>query len=134
MGTGAKYHRLNLDIGACLISIDLQEHVADAKSRAIAVGDDDLDLIHIGHHRGASARLARCSPTTPVIGHPDDVTGPGTAIPASAALTSERHWRTTRRAADLTWVVALLVAIPLSPSPGTTCCPGPGSSSGPWSS
>jgi len=43
------------------------------------------------------------------------VTGPGTAIPASAALTSERHWRTTRRAADLTWVVALLVAIPLSP-------------------
>jgi hypothetical protein len=43
------------------------------------------------------------------------VTGPDTAIPTSAPGESERRWSTTRRAADLIWVIALLIAIPLSP-------------------
>ena len=45
-------HRLDLDVGARLISVDLQEHVADAQRRALAMGDDDLDLLHVGHYRG----------------------------------------------------------------------------------
>ena len=49
VGTGAHRHRLELDVGAPLISVDLQEHVADAQRHAIVVGKDDLDLIHIRH-------------------------------------------------------------------------------------
>ena len=37
-------HRLDLDVGTQLVSVDLQEHVADAQGRALVVGDDDLDL------------------------------------------------------------------------------------------
>ena len=44
-------HRLDLDVGARLIGVDLQEHVADAQGRALAMGDDDLDLFHAGHYR-----------------------------------------------------------------------------------
>jgi hypothetical protein len=44
-------HRLDLDVGAGLISVDLQEHVADAQGRALVMGDDNLDLLHVGHHR-----------------------------------------------------------------------------------
>jgi hypothetical protein len=40
---------------------------------------------------------------------------PHAAIPSSAPGERERRWSVTRRAADLTWVIALLVAIPLSP-------------------
>ena len=49
-----KGHRLDLDVDAPLISVDLQEHVADAQRRAIAMGDDDLDLLHAGHYRDPS--------------------------------------------------------------------------------
>ena len=49
-------HRLDLDVGAGLIGVDLQEHVADAQGRALAMGDDDLDLLHVGHHRGDDHR------------------------------------------------------------------------------
>ena len=52
-------HRLDLDVGAPLISIDLQEHVADAQGRALAMGDDDLDLLHVGHHRRDGYRRHR---------------------------------------------------------------------------
>src|SRR5262249_5395058 len=45
-------HRLDLDVGARLIGVDLQEHVADAQGRALVMGDDDLDLFHVGHYRG----------------------------------------------------------------------------------
>jgi hypothetical protein len=45
-------HGLDLDVGAGLISVDLQEHVADAQGRALVMGDDDLDLLHVGHYRG----------------------------------------------------------------------------------
>jgi hypothetical protein len=45
-------HRLDLDVGARLIGVDLQEHVADTQRRALAMGDDDLDLLHVGHYRG----------------------------------------------------------------------------------
>lgn len=41
--------------------------------------------------------------------------GPHAAIPTSFPAERERRWSTTRRAADLTWVIALLIAIPLSP-------------------
>ena len=45
-------HRLDLDVGPRLVSVDLQEHLADAERRAVVVGDDDLDLIHVGHCSG----------------------------------------------------------------------------------
>jgi len=51
-------HRLNLDVGARLISVHLQEHVADAHGRALAMGDDDLDLLHAGHHCGMTTDVA----------------------------------------------------------------------------
>ena len=56
-------HRLDLDVGARLISVDLQEHVADAQGRALVMGDDDLDLLHVGHYRGMTTdcrRLIAC--------------------------------------------------------------------------
>src|SRR5206468_12525488 len=51
-------HRLDLDVGTRLISVDLQEHVADAQSRALVMGDDDLDLFHVGHYRGTIIDVA----------------------------------------------------------------------------
>jgi len=44
-----------------------------------------------------------------------DVTGPEMAMPTSRLGEREQRWSTTRRAADLVWVIALLIAIPLSP-------------------
>jgi hypothetical protein len=41
-------HRLDLDVGARLISVDLQEHPADAQGGALAMSYDDLDLFHTG--------------------------------------------------------------------------------------
>ena len=51
-------HRLDLDVGACLISVDLQEYVADAQGRALVMGDDDLDRLHAGHYRGLTTDVA----------------------------------------------------------------------------
>jgi hypothetical protein len=51
-------HRLDLDVGARLINVDLQEHIADAQGRAIVMGDDDLDLLHAGHYRGMTTDVA----------------------------------------------------------------------------
>jgi hypothetical protein len=42
---------IELDVGARLIGVDLQEHVAEAQRRALGMGDDDLDLLHAGHYR-----------------------------------------------------------------------------------
>ena len=39
--------------------VDLQEHVAGAQGRALVMGDDDLDLLHVGHHRGDDYRRHR---------------------------------------------------------------------------
>ena len=36
-------HRLGFDVGACLINVDLQKHLADAQGGALAMGDDDPD-------------------------------------------------------------------------------------------
>jgi hypothetical protein len=44
-------HCLDLDVGARLISVDLQEHVADAQGRALVMRHDDLDVFHGGHCR-----------------------------------------------------------------------------------
>jgi hypothetical protein len=41
-----------------LISVDLQEHVADPQGRVLVMGDDDLDLFHAGHYRGIPAVAA----------------------------------------------------------------------------
>jgi len=46
----AQRHRSDLDVGARLIGVHLPEHVTDAQRRALAVGDDDLDLLHVGHY------------------------------------------------------------------------------------
>jgi hypothetical protein len=53
---GRHGHRLDLDVGARLISVDLQEHVADAQGHALVMGDDDLDLFHVGYFRGYDHR------------------------------------------------------------------------------
>jgi hypothetical protein len=52
-------HRLDLDVGARLISVDLQEHVADAQGRALVMGDDDLYLLHVGQYRGMTTDCRR---------------------------------------------------------------------------
>ncbi len=39
-------HRLDLGVDARLIGVHLQEHVTDAQSRTLGMGDDDFDLIH----------------------------------------------------------------------------------------
>ena len=54
-------HRLDLDVDARLIGVDLQEHVADAQGRALGMGDDDLDLIHAGHYRDDNHHRHRIS-------------------------------------------------------------------------
>jgi hypothetical protein len=45
-------HRLDLDLGARLIGVDLQEHLADTQGRPLVMGDDDLNFFHVGHYRG----------------------------------------------------------------------------------
>ena len=37
--------------------VDLQEHVTDAQGRALVMGDDDLDLLHVGHSRGMTTEV-----------------------------------------------------------------------------
>jgi hypothetical protein len=43
--------RFDLDVGARLVSVDLQERVTDAQRHAIIVGKNDLDMVHVGHLR-----------------------------------------------------------------------------------
>jgi len=45
-----------------VIGIDLQEHVADAHGRALVMGHDDLNLVHIGHHRQMATQVANGLP------------------------------------------------------------------------
>ena len=45
-------HRLDIHVGARVITVDLHEHVTGAQRRALAVRDDDLDFLDVGHHRG----------------------------------------------------------------------------------
>jgi len=70
-------HRLDLAVGAGLISVDLQEHAADAQGRALVIGDDDLDLIHVAitadgpgtaEHVWPVPRRARIGSTNPGCG------------------------------------------------------------------
>jgi hypothetical protein len=51
-GDRRQRHRRDLDVGAGLLAVDLQEQIADAQGRALVVGDDDLDLLHARRHRG----------------------------------------------------------------------------------
>ena len=43
-----------------LISVDLEEHVADTQGRPLVMGGDDLDfyLFHVGHYCGVSTEVA----------------------------------------------------------------------------
>jgi hypothetical protein len=41
------------------IGVDLQEHVADAQDGALAMSDDNLDLIHVDHSLGDDHRRRR---------------------------------------------------------------------------
>jgi hypothetical protein len=50
-------HRRELAVGPRLIRVDLQEDVTDAQGRAFVMGDDDLDLLHVGHDREADQRF-----------------------------------------------------------------------------
>ena len=54
-----------------LISVDLQEHVAEAQGRALGMGDADLEVVHAGHYRGmttdAAPHLSRA--TARLVGH-----------------------------------------------------------------
>ena len=74
VGIGADSHRLDLDVGARLISVDLQEHVADAQGRALVMGHDDLDVFHGCHCRDmtidVSSGLSRATVDVIEIGQP----------------------------------------------------------------
>ena len=74
----APSHRLDLDVGARLIGVDLQD-VVDAQRRAIAVGDDDLDLPHVDappplpvfvSHGGSGALLGGLKAGVPMLAIP----------------------------------------------------------------
>ena len=52
-------HCRDLDVGAPLIRVDLQKDIADAQGRALVVGDDDLDLLHVGQYRGMTTDCRR---------------------------------------------------------------------------
>ena len=45
-------HGLELQVGAGLVSVDLQEHVTDAQGRALAMGNDDLHFVHVRNYPG----------------------------------------------------------------------------------
>ena len=51
-------HCLDLDVGARLISVDLQEHLADAQGRALVVGYNDLDVFHGCHCRDMTIEVS----------------------------------------------------------------------------
>jgi hypothetical protein len=49
-------HNRDLSTATSGYCVDLQEHIADAQRRALSVGDDNLDLLHIGMIAGALDR------------------------------------------------------------------------------
>ena len=55
-------HHLDLDFGAGLVGIDLQEHITDTKRRPLAMGDDNLDLLHVAIIAGMNRDVIRLSP------------------------------------------------------------------------
>ena len=59
-------HRLDLDAGSRLVSVDLQEHVANVKGRAVLVGDHDLDLPHAAHSRRWTIGVATVDHKVPI--------------------------------------------------------------------
>jgi hypothetical protein len=67
-------HRLDLDVGARLVSVDLQEDLADAHGRTLLVGNDYLDVLHLvivvgGRRRPVRFRASRSAfRGDPVIG------------------------------------------------------------------
>jgi len=65
-------HRLHLDIGTPLISVDLQEDIAHPHGRPFPMGDNDLDLDHTGHHRADH----RQHPPTTAPTHASSTTAP----------------------------------------------------------
>lgn len=48
-GNRRQRHRLDLDIGTGLVSVDLQEDGANAQGRPLTMGNDDFDLLCVGH-------------------------------------------------------------------------------------
>jgi hypothetical protein len=58
-------HRLDLDVGACLINVDLQEHLAnnalpaDMRDHFDPLGDADAEAFLSAHHFGYSAQPGR---------------------------------------------------------------------------
>jgi hypothetical protein len=89
-------HRLDLDVGARLIGVDLQEHVADAQGCAVVMGDNDLDLRHVGHCRGMTTDRRRVYRRAPAA---DRIPLPG----AATTLKTGRQW-TASGAEDVEFV------------------------------
>src|SRR5260370_18661239 len=82
-----------------LISVDLQEHIADAQGRAIVMGDDDLDLLHAGHYRGMTADVATGLFLTEPRRQPDGSRrpGPGTRLSSAPDVLSPAGQRSGTR-------------------------------------
>jgi AcrR family transcriptional regulator len=96
----------DLDVGAGLLAVDLQEQIADAQGRALVVGDDDLDLFHVGHYRGDDQRRHGVYP-------PNRLTGPATRRKLLTMLgtpnrdrKAERRSATRREIIDAAWRIA----------------------------
>jgi len=64
--------------------VDLQEHVIDAQGRALVMGDDDLDLLYVGHHRGDDHRRHR-------VYHGGAASNAGSRTAAPAAITCRQN-------------------------------------------
>jgi hypothetical protein len=62
VGIGASAIASTSTSDARLIGVDLQEHVADAHRGALAMGDDDFDLLHADHYRGERVGSALARP------------------------------------------------------------------------
>ena len=92
-------HRLDLDVGARLISVDLQEHVADAQGRALVMGHDDLDVFHGCHCRDmtidVSSGLSRA--TVEVIEIGEQVRPPDPSCQVQPAFDVDGHLLTTSK-------------------------------------
>jgi hypothetical protein len=95
---GCHRHRLDLDVSARLIGVDFQEHVADPQGRALAMGDDNLDLLHIRHHREDDRSVAGLNH---VLMRPDaDVDTPRQSPTSHAARSQNLRRRAESRSTD----------------------------------
>ena len=121
-------HRLDLDVGARLVSVDLQERLADAHSRTLLVGDDDFDRLDLVIVAGGRRRPNRFGVSQTRPGRtrrpPHADVAPSGISPTD--VMRQRPWPSRRRAAGT--LRPLSFRGPPSPSavPTSASCTAPG--------